>query len=226
MAEKKIQLKKPALIGMIVNPNEQFKRIQNSPIIWYPLIILSLISMVVTIFVAITIDYIPSFGMTEKDIEHAKMVGMIVGALSTLIGLPVSYVLYAVILWWIAKKAKSSVTFKQMFSFIIFISFIRVIGQCINQMIIVSINGNQDHLLTSLNYYVGAHGVLGEIFGVIELFSILFYILLSVGLIKLAKLSNRMSISISIISFSLLLILAAINGVIEEYHFEHIIGGE
>jgi hypothetical protein len=226
MTEKKSQLKKPALIGMILNPNEQFKRIQINPIIWYPLIILSLISMVVTILVAINIDYIPSFGMTEKDIEVAKMVGTIVGALGTLIGLPVGYVLFAVILWGIAKKAKSTVTFKQMFSLIIFISFIRVIGQSINQMILVAINGDQDHLLTSLNYFVGAKGVLGEILGVIELFSIWYYILLSIGLIKIAKLSNRMSISISIIFFCLLLILASVQGAIEEYHFEHIIGGE
>jgi hypothetical protein len=226
MAQEKIQLKKPALIGMILNPNEQFNRIQNNPVIWFPLMILSLISMIVTILVVINIDYIPSFGMTEKDIEIAKMVGMILGALSTLIGLPIGYVLYAVILWGIAKKAKSSVTFKQMFSLIIFISFIRVIGQSINQMIIVAINGGQDYLLTSINYYVGAHGVLGEVLGVIELFSIMYYILLSLGLIKIAKLSNRLSISISIISFSLLLIFAAVHGAIEEYHFEHLIGGE
>lgn len=226
MAEKKIHLKKPALIGMMINPNEQFNRIQTNPMIWFPLMVLSLISMIVTIYVAINIDYIPSFGMTEKDIEIAKMAGMTIGALGTFIGLPVGYAFYAVILWWIAKRAKSAVTFKQMFSLIIFISFIRVIGQSINQLMIVAINGEPEYLLTSINYYVGAHGVFGEVIGEIELFSILYYILLSIGLIKIAKLSNRMSISISIISFSLLLIFAAVHGAIEEYHFEHILGEE
>lgn len=38
-----------------------------------------------------------------------------------------------------------------------------MIRQSLNEVIIVAINKEQDHLLASLNYYVGARGISGSV---------------------------------------------------------------
>jgi hypothetical protein len=217
MEQETIQNKKPSLFGMIFSPGEQFERIREKPVIWLPLILLSILAMIVAIFVTMNIDYaaISGMEMSAEEEEMTKIFAVVVGTLGGLIGTPISYLIFGGILFGIAKIAKSSITFKQMFSLMIFISFISMIGQIINQLIIVAIDGDPYIMLTSINSFIGAEGAIGAVLGVIEVFSIWYYILLAIGLIKVARLSKPVAYIITIVFFSISLIIAAISGAFE-----------
>ncbi|WP_026560550.1 Yip1 family protein [Bacillus sp. J37] len=218
MEQETIQTKKPSLFGMIFQPGEQFERMREKPTIWLPLIILSILGALVGVLAALNVDYatMPGMeGMPADQIEISKMFGIIFGGIGALFGTPIGYLIVGGILFGITKIAKSPVTFKQMFSLIIFTSFISAIGQLLNQLIIYAIGSHSMVMVTSLNSFVGAEGVLGGILGAIEVFQIWYYILLGIGLVKVAQLSKPAAYTITIIFFVLGLIFAAASGALE-----------
>ncbi|MCM3408879.1 YIP1 family protein [Metabacillus litoralis] len=217
MEEQTIETKKPSLFGMILQPGEQFERIRERPVIWLPLILLSILGTVVAVLIALNVDYstIPGPAMSAEELELTKMFGIIFGGLGGLFGTSIGLLVFGAILFGIAKIVKSPVSFKQMFSLMIFTSFITTIGQLLNQLIIYAIGGDPYIMLTSINSFVGADGVLGAVLGVFEVFQIWYYVLLALGLVKVAQLSKPAAYTIAIIFFILGLIVAAIGGVFE-----------
>ncbi|TXC92150.1 YIP1 family protein [Metabacillus litoralis] len=219
MEREEIQTKKPSVFGMVFSPVEQFERMKEKPVIWLPLIALSIISMIVTILVTLNleVDYGSMSGieMTPDEIAVMETINLVTAILGGLLGTPISYVIFALILYGISRIAKSKVGFKQMFSLVIFVSFISVIGQVINQSIIIAIGGDPVVYLTSLNSFIEAKGALGGILSGIEVFSIWYYILLGIGLVKVANLSKAAAYTITIIFYLIMLIIAAISGVFQ-----------
>lgn len=214
-----IQMKKPSLLGMVFSPLEQFKRIKEQPVIWMPLIILSIVSMIIAIFVTLNleIEYGDIYGLEMRDDEIIvmKAIHLVTAIFGGLLGTPISYAMFALILFGITRVVKSKVRFKQMLSLIIFVSFISMIGQVINQLIIVAMEGNPAVYMTSLNGFIGAKGALGGILGIIEVFSIWYYLLLGIGLVKVANLSKSAAYIILITFFIITLMIAAINGIFQ-----------
>lgn len=218
MEQETIQTKKPSLFGMIFQPGEQFERIREKPVIWLPLILLSLLAAVVAILAALNVDYstIPGMGgIGEDEIAITRMFSIIFGGLGGLFGTPIGFVIFGGILLGISKLVKSPVTFKQMFSLMIFTSFISMIGQLLNQLLIFAIGSDPSVMLTSINSFIGAKGALGAVLGAIEVFNIWYYILLGLGLVKVAQLSKPAAYIITVIFFILGLILAAASGALE-----------
>jgi hypothetical protein len=214
-----IQSKKPSLFGMIFQPGEQFERMKEKPAIWVPLILMSLLGTVVAILAALNVDYtaLPGMEMSAEELEFTKIFGVVFGAIGGLIGTSIGFLVFGAILFGIAKIAKSPVTFKQMFSLMIFTGFISMIGQLINQIVIYAIGGDPYIMLTSVNSFVGADGALGAVLGVFEVFNIWYYILLALGLVKVAQLSKPAAYTIAIIFFILGIIVAAIGGIFEGF---------
>ncbi|MBM7603529.1 hypothetical protein JOC75_001499 [Metabacillus crassostreae] len=214
-----IRIKKPTLYGMIFSPREQFERIKAGPVIWLPLILLSIVSMCVAIFVTLNIDieYGAVYGLelTDDEISVMKAINLVLATLGGLLGAPISYAIFALILLGISRMIKAEVGYKQLFSLIIYVSFISMIGQVINQFFIMMIDGNPAVYLTSLNGFIRANGVLGGMLGVIEVFSIWYYILLGIGLVKVANISKPVAYTIMVIFFIITLIVAAINGLFQ-----------
>ncbi|UGB32472.1 Yip1 family protein [Metabacillus sp. B2-18] len=130
MEEQTIKTKKPSLFGMIFQPGEQFERLREKPVIWLPLILLSILGTVIAVLTALNVDYstLPGPAMSAEELELTKMFGIIFGGLGGLFGTSIGFVVVAAILLGIAKIAKSPVSFKQMFSLIIFTGFITTIG--------------------------------------------------------------------------------------------------
>ncbi len=218
MVQETTQTKKPSLFGMIFQPGDQFERMREKPVIWLPLIILSIVGALVGVLAALNVDYstVPGMeGMPADQIEMTKMFGIIFGGIGAFFGTPIGLLVFGGILFGITKIAKSPVSFKQMFSLIIFTSFISTIGQLLNQLIIYAIGSDPYVMLTSLNSFVGADGVLGAILGAIEVFNIWYYILLGFGLIKVAQISKPAAYTITAIFFILGIIVAAVTGVFE-----------
>lgn len=216
MEQESIKLKKPSLFGMIFSPGEQYERIREKPVIWVPLILLTLLTTIVTTLSALNIDYstLPGMGMTPEDIEMAKTFGVVGAAIGGFFVTPLTFLFFGLIFWGIAKIAKSDATFKQMFSLTIFTSFIVGIGQLLNQLIIMAIDGDPTIMLTSLNSFIGATGALGAVLGTIEVFGIWYYFLLAIGLVKVARLFKPTAYIIAIVFFILGLIFAAVGGAI------------
>lgn len=217
MEQETVQVQKPSLFGMIFSPGEQFERMRERPIIWWPLILVTILMTAVAVLTALGTDYsaVPGMEMSAEDQEMMKIFGAVGAGVAGFFGTPISFLIFGLILWGIAKIAKSNVTFKQMFSLMIFISFITMIGQLLNQLIILAIAGDPTILLTSLNSFVGATGILGAVLGTIEVFSIWYYILLALGLIKVAMLSKPVALTITIIFFAIGIGIAAITGAFE-----------
>ncbi|UPG63090.1 Yip1 family protein [Metabacillus endolithicus] len=188
MEEQTIKTKKPSLFGMIFQPGEQFERLRERPVIWLPLILLSILGTVIAVLTVLNVDYstLPGPAMSAEELELTKMFGIIFGGLGGLFGTSIGFLVVAAILFGIAKIAKSSVSFKQMFSLIIFTGFITTIGQLLNQLIIFAIGGDPYVMLTSVNSLIGADGVLGAVLGVFEVFQIWYYVLLALGLMKVS----------------------------------------
>ncbi|MBZ5748796.1 MULTISPECIES: Yip1 family protein [Metabacillus] len=217
MEQETVQVQKPSLFGMIFSPGEQFERMRERPVIWWPLILVTILMTAVAVLTALGTDYsaVPGMEMSAEDQEMMKIFGAVGAGVAGFFGTPISFLIFGLILWGIAKIAKSNVTFKQMFSLMIFISFITMIGQLLNQLIILAIAGDPTILLTSLNSFVGATGILGAVLGTIEVFSIWYYILLALGLIKVAMLSKPVALTITIIFFAIGIGIAAITGAFE-----------
>ncbi|PMC35144.1 YIP1 family protein [Bacillus sp. UMB0899] len=218
MEQETVQSKKPSLFGMIFQPGEQFERMREKPVIWLPLIILSILGAVVGVLAGLNVDYatVPGMeGMPAEQIEMSKMFGVIFGGIGALFGTPIGFVIFAAILFGITKIAKSPITFKQMFSLILFTSFISTIGQVLNQLIIYAIGSDPTVMLTSINSFIGAEGVMGGVLSTIEVFNIWYYILLGIGLVKVAQISKPAAYTITIIFFALGLIVAVVSGALE-----------
>jgi hypothetical protein len=214
MEQDLVQTKKPSLFGMIFNPGEQYERIRERPVIWLPLILLTILMTIVAVISAFNIDYstMPGMEMTAEEEEMTRTFGVVGAAIVGFFGTPIGFLIFGLIFWGIAKIAKSDVTFKQMLSLSIFTSFIVTIGQILNQLIIMAIDGDPLIMITSVNSFVGATGVLGAVLGTIEVFNIWYYFLLALGLIKVAKLSKPTAYIIAIVFFILGLIFAAVGG--------------
>ncbi|MGM7720179.1 Yip1 family protein [Metabacillus sp. Hm71] len=217
MEQETIQRKKPSIFGMIFSPGEQLERIRERPVIWLPLILLTLVMTIIAVFSALNIDYsaMPGMEMSAEEEQMAKIFGVVGAGLVGFFGTPIGYLFFGLIFWAIAKVAKSDATFKQMFSLMIFTSIITTIGQILNQLIIFAIDGDPMIMLTSLNSLVGADGVLGAVLSTFEVFSIWYYIVLGMGLVKVAKLSKPAAVIITIVFFVLGIIIAAIGGAFE-----------
>ena len=218
MEQETVQSKKPSLFGMIFQPGEQFERMREKPVVWLPLIILSILGALIGVLAALNVDYstVPGMeGMPADQIELSKMFGIIFGGIGALFGTSIGFLGFGGILFGIAKIAKSPVSFKQMFSLIIFTSFITTIGQVLNQLIIYAIGSDPTVMVTSINSFVGAEGVTGAILGTIEVFNIWYYIIFGLGLVKVAQLSKPAAYTITIIFFALGLIVAAVSGALE-----------
>src|SRR5690625_5774453 len=63
---------KPKLLGMITRPTEQFIKLKQQPIIWVPLIIISLLMMLGTTITALNVDYANDPELQERSEEHTS----------------------------------------------------------------------------------------------------------------------------------------------------------
>jgi hypothetical protein len=217
MEQEIIQRKKPSLFGMIFSPGEQFERLREKPVIWIPLILFTVLMTVVAAISALNADYsaVPGMEMSPEELEMAKTFGIAGAAVVGFFVTPITYLIIALIFWGISKIAKSDATFKQMLSFTIFSSFITIIGQIFNLLITMAIDGDPFIMLTSVNSFVGADGILGAVLSTIEVFTIWYYILLTMGLVIVGKLSKPAATIITIVFFILQLLFAAIGGAFE-----------
>ena len=192
---------KPSLLGMFTSPGEQFERIKQSPKIWVPLLIVSILYAIGMTLLALSMNastFIEQ-GIPEDQVDLVlgitKVTVAITGILTPIIGVLISSAIHLII----TKIASSAVTFKQLFSMNTYISIIGAAGIILNTAIRYSIGGNPEIYVTSLAGLLNQEkvGVLGSF----EVFAIWTMIVTAIGLHKTGQLSKGLAWTIAIVFF-------------------------
>ncbi len=202
---------KPSLLGMIGSPVEQFEKILNRPIIWVPMLIVTLFTVIGSLlsFMSMDLGSVVGEDIGAEELALVEMVTRITVIITGLITPIFTVLISSAIVLAIAKIANKEVTFKQLFSMNTFIYFIPAIGLLINGIIHKLIGGNAEIMVTSLASLINSDS---SLLAGIELFSIWNLILFGIGLNKVARLSKGASWIITIIFFLLQIGLASLSG--------------
>lgn len=194
---------KPKLLGMITNPTEQFLKLKNTPVIWVPLIIISLLMMIGATITALNIDYANDPELQESiemlGIDEGLMIkfsAILVGLGSLLIpGLTalISTIIYLVV----AIVIKKPVSFGQLYSMNVYILFITALGVLFNALLSFVLTGDSTVMFTSLAAIIQTDNLMiTSVFSMIEVFTIWGLILTIIGLQKVANFSKQAAIII------------------------------
>ena len=218
MNEKEVK-EKPKLLGMVTQPTEQFLKIKQNPVIWMPLIIISLLMMVGAFITAMNIDYTNNPEIQEAieviGIDESLMIrsGAILAGLGNLIQPGITALISTVIYLVISKVIKKQVSFSQLFSMNTYILFISAIGVLLNGLLSTVLSGDPSILFTSLAFLIQTDNVMLEnIFVMIEIFTIWGLVLTIIGLQKVANFSKQASIIIVIGLYILSLLFSLFSG--------------
>lgn len=201
--QKEVNLPKenPKLLGMFTNPGVQFERIKQSPKIWVPLIVISILYVIGMTFMALSLDAATLIeqGVPEDQIELVLTITKVTVAITGIITPILGVLISSAIQLAIARIASSSVSFKQLLSMNTFIMVIGAAGLILNMAIRYAIGGNPEIYITSLAGLLNQEkaGVLGSI----EVFGIWSVILTALGLHKTAQFSKGLAWTIAIIFF-------------------------
>jgi len=203
---EEVELEKPSLFGMILEPGKQFQRIKENPKILVPFIIITVLTIIGMLLMMSQIDFIgndPELNsMSEDELMIVTIFAQIGFAITGLFAPAISIVISTLIYFLIAKVVKSEVSFKQLFSMNIFIYIISVLSLFVNALAFLAISNPDPELyVTSLNSIIQADGVLGAFLVSIEIFAIWGMILTAMGLQKVANFSKGLSWGIVIAIF-------------------------
>lgn len=201
--EKDLNTKKenPSLLGMFSSPGVQFERIKQNPKIWVPLIIVSILYVIGTIFMALSVDesILAGQNIPVDNVELVLMIAKVTVAITGIISPIFGVLIISALQLAIAKIANSSVSFKQLFSMNTFIMIIGATGLILNMAIRYAIGGNFTIYITSLA------GVLNQekagFLGSIEVFGLWGVVLTAIGLHKTAQFSKGLAWTIAIAFF-------------------------
>jgi len=199
--EVNIQKENPKLLGMFTSPGVQFERIKQSPKIWVPLTIISILYAIGMAFMALSLDAatLIAQGVPEDQVDLVltitKVTVLVTGIITPIIGVLVSSAIQLAIV----KIASSTVSFKQLLSMNTFIMIIGAAGLILNMGIRYAIGGDPEIYITSLAGLLNQDkaGVLGSI----EVFGIWSAILTALGLHKTAQISKGLAWTIAVIFF-------------------------
>lgn len=202
---------KPSLIGMITDPQEQFRRIRNRPIFFVALIIIT-IMIIIGVFLSfryvevsdeVLIEIAEESGEVldeemEFVIEFAQNIGVLFGGiLGPIFGILITSLLHLLV----AKIVHSKIKFRQLFSMNTYITFITAIGVLFNGILIALFQTGFNRSLTSLGIFFDPDSALGAMADHFEIFGIWGLILTAIGLQKVAKFSNGLAWGVPIVMF-------------------------
>lgn len=192
---------KPAIIGIITNPVQQFERIKERPTIWG--------AMLVTIILTALGGWLTAMSTEIPEIEGIGDIGFMgtnVGVAITSVFLSIITVLITVLItsaiyMLIAKIVQSTVRFKQLFSMSTYISVITALGVTLNGIVVTLIGGNPEAMATSLGSIIEVKGAMAGLWNSIEIFSIWSFILTALGLQIVAGFSKKLAWTLVIVFF-------------------------
>ncbi|OIJ18057.1 hypothetical protein BKP45_10670 [Anaerobacillus alkalidiazotrophicus] len=185
-----VKLGKPSVFGMFLNPSEQFQKLKANPLVFVPLLLVTLLYTIAMAIIAFGTDsswLLAEIGPEDIEIFAEMEMFMRIMMLVTGVFIPVmGALIFAVVIIIVAKISKSEVTFRQLFSLAVFVSVIGGVGVLFNAIMTTLLGTNPDIPFTSLASLFGEENV-SPLFISIEVFSIWQLIVAVVGLRKVAN---------------------------------------
>jgi len=174
---------KPTIIGVSTRPSEHLKRVWENPVVWWPLSCVLILTVVVTY-----LSELVNKGMWA-DLSLPVPVVYVV----TLIGLVFGIVINAAIYKFIVFLAKGDATFRQLFSAVLFILPVTIIGMIISHLAVIFFHVPKDITVTSLNALIRISGPWQAVLANIDLFVIWNLVLTGFLFIQVGRISPRIS---------------------------------
>ncbi|WP_028775934.1 YIP1 family protein [Shimazuella kribbensis] len=192
-------MNKPIILGMIWRPRMEFERIRMQPVIWLPLIILSLFHMLGMLFVSRvkTEEWPLDSVQTPPTISYTYL--PVNALIIDLLSFWVSIFIIGFIVYAIAKVFRKQVSLKQIFSLSIFLQVIPILALIIQALAHVLEWGEgffsynlQDLLHLSTGHF-------SFVFGYITIFTIWNWIIAAMGFQKVISLPTIVTFVIAIV---------------------------
>jgi len=205
---------KPSIFGMILSPSEQLGKVRETPRIWIPLLIVTLLYTIASIILAVSMTVediiVPGISVEEAELflGFTKITTAVSGVIAPIFSILVSTVIYLIII----KIFKKDATFKQLFSMNTHITFIGAIGLLLNNIIQSAIGGKVGIYVTSLAGLLNSDSLVLATF---EVFSIWTVVLTAIGLQKVGKLSKGAAWTFAIAFFLVSVGMAALGAAFE-----------
>ena len=174
---------KPTMIGVSIRPSKHLKRVWEHPFVWWPLSCVLVLTVVVTY-----LSQLVNAGMWA-DLSLPIPVVYVV----TLIGLILGIVINAAIYRFIVFLAKGDASFQQLFSAVLFITPITIIGTIISHLAVILFHVPKDITVTSLNALIQVSGPWHAVLANFDLFVIWNLVLTGFLLIQVGRISPRIS---------------------------------
>ncbi|MGX9291326.1 YIP1 family protein [Bacillus sp. A015] len=179
----KEEMQKPTIIGVSIRPTEHLKRVWEHPIVWWPLCCVLVLTVIITY-----LSELVNAGMWADLSLPIPAVYVV-----TLIGLILGIVINAAIYRFIVFLAKGDASFQQLFSAVLFITPITIIGTIISHLAVILFYVPKDITVTSLNALIQISGPWHAVLANIDLFVIWNLVLTGFLLIQVGRISPRIS---------------------------------
>lgn len=179
----KEKTQKPTIIGVSTKPAEHLKRVWENPLIWWPLCCVLILTVIVTY-----LSKLVNEGMWADLSMPIPFVYVV-----TLIGLLLGIVINAAIYKFIVFLAKGDASFQQLFSAVLFITPITIIGTIISHLTVIFFHVPKDITVTSLNALIRLPGQWHAVLANIDIFVIWSLILTGLLFIQVGRMSPRTS---------------------------------
>ncbi|GLF90340.1 hypothetical protein Saga11_15990 [Bacillus safensis] len=179
----KENMQKPTIIGVSTRPSEHLKRVWENPVVWWPLFCVLILTVVLTY-----LSELVNEGMWA-DLSLPIPVVYVV----TLIGLLLGIVINTAIYKFIVFLAKGDASFRQLFSAVLFITPVTIIGTIITHLAVILFHVPKVITVTSLNALIRMAGPWHAVLANIDLFVIWNLVLTGFLFIKVGRVSPRIS---------------------------------
>lgn len=202
---------KPAIIGIIINPVQQFERIKKKPKIWGAMLVVIILTALGGWLTAMNVEIPDLEGMGDAGAVGTNTIAGITSIVVSIIIVLITVLITSAIYMLIAKIAQSTVRFKQLFSMSTYIYIITALGATLNGIIVAIVGGSPEVMATSLGSIIQAKGAMGGLWDSIEVFSVWNFILTALGLQIVAGFSKKLAWTIVIVFFVITVSFAMIS---------------
>ncbi|SFX08006.1 Yip1 domain-containing protein [Thermoactinomyces sp. DSM 45891] len=204
-SQENIVLKKPTILGVMTNPTEQFERIKKNPKFGLALVLFIIMGAIltgITTYIMINDPSLmpsPPASDVNIDTKTMNMIMIITGAVTGAIMVVIAAVIYALITWLLVTLLQGEITFKQAFSLFIHLSVITYLSLIVNIVMYYLFHLSMAIPVTSLASVIETKGFWHGILSYIDVFQIIYTVLLAKGLQIIGKLSASKAWTIAIL---------------------------
>ncbi|TCP64283.1 YIP1 family protein [Baia soyae] len=211
---EKVEVKKPTIFGAITNPTEQFERIRRNPKFGLALFVFTMIGAIligITTFITANDSSIVQAPVAPGvDAKAMNMVLAVTGVVFGAITIVGAAALCALVTWLLVTLFQGEITFKQAFSLFIHLNVITCMSLSLNVAMYYLFHLSIIVPVTSLASVIPIKGFWHGILSYVDVFQILYTILLAMGLRVIGKISAYKAWTIAILFWLLGALVLAI----------------